>query len=341
MRVSIFAKFVGATVAIASVSCGGAEPGEAAPDVTEERAAICLPCLFGPTTIVSGVTPTSIALSSTDAYFTNGPYLSQLDRVPLGGGPATVLAKVTGTMNSVTRYGNTVYWADYEASDSSGPWSISTSGTAAPVHLSHHDNDKVSTQGVAVYTTSSGLFTTTHVLFADALVAKLWDTRLSILGASDVSLLPDTGMNSNFYPFSIVIDGSSVYFTHDTDEGLYKAPIGGGSVTQLVATTVARSALALAGGTLYFQQGTDLKSMSTSGGAIGTFAAGVGTISAMVANGGVIYWTCPGCGTVSKQAVSGGGVTTLASNQSSPNCLAVDATYVYFGTSNALKRIAK
>ena len=51
--------------------------------------------------------------------------------------------------------------------------------------------------------------------------------------------------------------------------------------------------------------------------------------------------TCPGCGTVSKQAVSGGGVTTLASNQSSPNCLAVDATYVYFGTSNALKRIAK
>jgi hypothetical protein len=344
MRSSIFAKLVGA-VAMASLGCGGAEVGDEGFDAAVEQEAICVPCVLSLATIVSGVQPTSIALTGTDAYFTNASFPFQLDRIPLGGGATTILSTSSGKMDSATLHGKTVYWANDSATTDSGTWSISTSGTAVPVHISHHDNDLASaTEGVAVYDSGSAVLKTPHVLFADSRLATLWDTRISILGTTDVSLLPahdPQPPHDNYYPYSIVIDATSVYFTHDQNEGLYKAPIGGGAVTKLSGNTVARDALALDGGKLYFQEGSDIKSMSTSGGAIATFVAGVGTVSAMVANSGSIYWTCSSCGTVSKKSVSGGSVTTLASGQSSPSCLAVNDSYVYFGTKNALRRVAK
>jgi hypothetical protein len=109
----------------------------------------------------------------------------------------------------------------------------------------------------------------------------------------------------------------------------------------MLAGPAASPALAIDGSTLFFEQGTDIKQISVAGGAVSTFAAGVGTVSAMVARSGVLYWACGSCGTVVKQAVGGSTSILLASGQANPRSLAVDDTHVYFGTSSALKRVVK
>jgi hypothetical protein len=43
-----------------------------------------------------------------------------------------------------------------------------------------------------------------------------------------------------------------------------------------------------------------------------------------------VYWTTGNAGTVLEQPLAGGAVTTLASGQSAPSYIAVDATNVYF-----------
>jgi len=163
-------------------------------------------------------------------------------------------------------------------SSDAGTWRLDTGAPAAPQQLSHHSNDQIFHQGVAVYRSGSGITTTRHVLYGDALVAKLYDTRSSLLGTSEVSLLPDFDpvTHLNYYPFSLVLDSTSVYFTHDTNQGIFKAPRGGGAAVTLV-TSAARGSLVLASGNLYFQQGSDIKKMSSSGGSVTTFTAGVGT----------------------------------------------------------------
>jgi len=131
-----------------------------------------------------------------------------------------------------------------------------------------------------------------------------------------------------------------VYFTHDSGGGVFRAPLAGGSVTRLVSGAD-RQPLAIADDYLYFEQTGDLKKISVSGGAISILAAGVGTVSAIVANGGILYWTCSSCGTVEKQPLAGGTRNLLTSGQDQPISLAVDGRHVFFGTSTALKRIAK
>jgi len=61
----------------------------------------------------------------------------------------------------------------------------------------------------------------------------------------------------------------------------------------------------------------------------------------MVADRGELFWTCGSCGTVVKKSLSGGSSTTLASGQNNPISIAVDATHVYYGTNDALKRAAR
>jgi hypothetical protein len=182
--------------------------------------------------------------------------------------------------------------------------------------------------------------TVTHVLFGVPLVAKLFDTRLSASGSSDVSLLPDTDpvTHLNYYPFSLVVDSTNVYFTHDSGGGVFRAPLSGGAATQLVTGAV-RTTLAIDGSTLFFQQGNDINQIAVTGGAVSTFAAGTGVVTAMVAHKGAVYWTCGTCGTVVKQLVGTTTSATLASGEDSPHSIAVDDTHVYFGTNSALVRV--
>jgi hypothetical protein len=328
--------------------CGGDAAGErVSPD--SDLIFICLLCPV-PATLVSGVNPTSIALDDTYVYFTNAASLPyELDRAPLAGGTKTKLASNNFNMSSLTRNGTVLYWADFsETSSAGGVWQMSTPGGTA-THLSDHPSDAgQSRQAVAVYFSgqSSGgpiqTIPTRHVLFASVLDAALWDYRNFLFSTTEVSLLPpnDPVTHLLYYPYSVVTDSSSrLYFTNDASQGLWSAPLTGGAATQL-ASNVNRDSLAIAGGNLYFQMGANLVTMSELGGAITTLVPNVDTISQIVEHNGVLYWTSASKGSVSLLSLAPGSSRgVLASSQPSPQAIAVDDTWVYFGTSTALKRI--
>ena len=293
-------------------------------------------------TLVSGVVPSSIAIGDSNVYFTNSGVLpNELDQVPIGGGAKTTVATSITNMSSLVRFGSSIFWANIGTDHSdAGVWELSLP-SGAPTQISHRGEDLVSNQEVAVYATgSSAADTVTHVLYGVPLVAKLYDTRLSPTGSSEVSLLPDTdpATHLNYYPFSLVVDATNVYFTHDSGGGVFRAPLSGGAATLLVSSVV-RTTLAIDGSTLYFQQGNDINQVAVTGGAVSTFAAGTGLVSAMVAHNGAVYWTCGTCGTVVKQLVGGTTSITLASGEANPHSIAVDDTHVYFGTSTSLVRV--
>ncbi len=293
-------------------------------------------------TLVSGVTPSSIAIGDTNVYFTNSATLpNELDQVPLAGGTSTTVATSTTNMTSLVRFGSSIFWANIGTQPAdAGVWQLSLpSGT--PTQISHRGEDLVSNQAVAVSATgSTAAGMVTHVLYGVPLVAKLYDTRLSSTGSSEVSLLPDEDPTThlNYYPFSLVVDAANVYFTHDHSEGLFRAPLSGGPAALLVSGVV-NTTLAIDGSTLFFQQGNDINQVAVTGGAVSTFAAGTGVVTAMVAHSGAVYWTCGTCGTVVKKVISTSASTTLASGESNPRSIAVDDTHVYFGTSSGLVRV--
>lgn len=332
-----------------SAGCGQADPRD--PQAGAQQELICLPvCKPGPVTLLSGVTPTSIALSDTNAYFTNASIVDEVARVPIAGGAKTILATASQAsleMTSLVRVESSLFWARLSDSDRGGVWTVSTSGGAA-TQLSHHAGDVIGdlpTQALASYASSAGIFNpTTHLLFGDTLLGQIYDTRLSLLGVTDVSLLPAFGpCNSIPYPFALVLDAKYVYFTHDGDESVYRAPRAGGTATPLVECKagVKHSTLAIDGSTLFFQQHSELKQVAVTGGAVSTFAPVGGPVTAMVAQSGVVYWACGSCGSVVKKSVAGGDSAVVASRQGNVRSLAVDDKYVYFGTDTALKRVAK
>jgi len=293
-------------------------------------------------TLVSGVSPSSIAIGDTDVYFTNAATLpNELDRVPLDGGAKTTIATSTTNMSSLVRFGSSIFWANIGTLPAdAGVWQLSLR-SGSPVQVSHHGEDLVSNQAVAVYATgNTPADTVTHVLYGVPAVAKLYDTSLSASGSSEVSLLPDTDpiTHHNYYPFSLVVDATNVYFTHDGGGGVFRAPLSGGAATMLVGSVV-RTTLAIDGSTLFFQQGNDINQIAVTGGPVTTFAPGTGVVTAMVAHAGTVYWTCGTCGTVVKQLVGATISTMLASGEDNPHAIAADDTHVYFGTNSGLVRI--
>jgi hypothetical protein len=347
MRVNGIVRSLGCCALLAA-GCGGSfTPG---PD--EERASpesdIIVTCLLCPQTVtlVSGVNPTSIALDDTYVYFTNAASLPyELDRAPLAGGTKTKIASNNSNMNSLTRVGSVLYWGDFSGSSSaSGVWQMSTPGaTGTASQVNHHPSDAgQARQAVAVYFSGlSGTIPTRHVLFASILEAAIWDYRTLLFSTTEVSLLPpnDPVTHLNYYPYSLVIDSSRVYFTHDTSQGVWSAPLTGGAAKQL-ASGVNRDSLAIYAGQLYFQMGADLVTMPAGGGVITTLVPNVDAISQLIEHNGTLFWTSASKGTVSKLSLAPGSTRgVLAFGQTSPQPLAADDAWVYFGTSTALKRI--
>lgn len=302
-----------------------------------------IPLLPIVTTLASGVRPTSIALSSTNVYFSNAFSLFQeVDSIPLGGGVKTVLHSTAARPLSLVFFGSTLYWLDaIGAGPDGGIWSISTSAGSMPVHVTNnHDDVNLNGQPLAVYSTGSGILRMTHIMFGDAWASKLYDTRLSLFGTSQVSLLPDFDpvTHFNYYPYSIAIDGTHVYFTHDTGGGIWRVPYAGGTPTKLV-DAAERESVVVEGGQMYFVKGGDIRSKPSAGGVSTTFASSVGTVVSMVAANGNLYWACSSCNAIYKKPLAGGAKVTLASAETNLLSLAVNSSYVYWGTTTALKRV--
>ncbi|RYZ04056.1 MAG: hypothetical protein EOO73_25755 [Myxococcales bacterium] len=298
-----------------------------------------LPPLPVVVTLETNVRPTSIALDSSNVYYTDTFELtSEVVARPLAGGAKTVLHSTFTLPSSLVRFGSTVYWVDFTnaAFSDGGVWSAPTSGASPAVRLVSHTNPVTAHQSLAVFSTGAGFTYQTHVLYADAWASKLYAIRRWFFSTSESSLVPDAF--PNYYPFAVAIDSSHVYFTHDAGHGLWRVPLAGGTPTLLVSGEEQPGALVVTGGQIYFVNEGDIKTEPAAGGAASTFAESVGTIQNMVAANGYLYWSCSSCNTIRKKPLAGGSSTLLVSGQTNLKSLAVDATHVYFGTNTALKR---
>jgi sugar lactone lactonase YvrE len=123
-------------------------------------------------------------------------------------------------------------------------------------------------------------------------------------GATSIALMPGA-------PDGVAVDATNVYWSDDQTGGVTKAPLGGGTATMVAPAQ---------------------------------FPSG-GIASGIAMAGGTVYWTSypngtPGSGAVLSVPVGGGTVTKLASNETAPVAIAVDANAVYWTAGTALKKFA-
>jgi hypothetical protein len=149
-------------------------------------------------------------------------------------------------------------------------------------------------------------------------------------------------------PWAITIDATSVYWT--TSNGVFKAPLDGGKITQLAAG--AADGIAVDHANVYWTTRTTVMRLPLIGGTAQTFASEGGP--AIAVDESKIYWLngwgnecsasapCPseGAGKVSAMPFSGGVVTTLASPVWMPRSLAVDGSDVYWLDGGTLSKVA-
>jgi hypothetical protein len=121
-------------------------------------------------------------------------------------------------------------------------------------------------------------------------------------------------------------------------DGLYIAPLTGGSATKLASTSAA--ALAADGTNVYYVAGSNagpgvVGFVPLSGGSPTLLASGrIGSLVAVAVDDQNVYWI-EGEGTIQRGAVAavpkaGGQVTVLASGLSDPLAIAVDGSGIYF-----------
>jgi hypothetical protein len=158
---------------------------------------------------------------------------------------------------------------------------------------------------------------------------------------SVTSLLPpiDPFDGTNYYPFSVTVDKERVYFIEDNRQ-IQSVSRSGGATTRL-DDHAERQAIATDGTSLFYVEEGLIRKLPVGGGERETFSGADGTVTAMTVKDGFLYWTCSTCGTVQKQRIAGGLTVYLANGQDSPACIAVDDTYVYWGTTDALKRVRR
>jgi hypothetical protein len=336
-----YATIRGLAVLVSLMGCAARDPADEEPG--QQSDAICQAPCGTSTILVSGVTPTSIALDASNVYFTDGP-TSQIAKVPIAGGPRTTLLTqpIGQILTSLKHDGGALYWASAARPLlGGGVWSMPAAGGAAS-QLSHHGYDEPNAQALAIYHSGTSVLTNaTHVLFGEPTVAALYDLRISLFGISEKSLLPAVDPappHLDYYAYAIALDASNVYFTHDTDKQIWKAPRAGGTGVKIISGAE-REVLAINDSTLYFQKGSDLVSASTSGSGLSTFEANVGTVSALAVHGGYLYWACSNCGTIKRKSLTGATAFTMASSVGTPISLAVNDQYVFFGTTSALRRV--
>jgi hypothetical protein len=127
------------------------------------------------------------------------------------------------------------------------------------------------------------------------------------------------------------IDGASVYWA--SGGTIEKVPLDGGAVTTVTEVDEV-GGLAVAGTHVYFADGYRLMMAPVGGGVATALSTAAGApLFAVAADDASVYFTS--YSTIWKVAQAGGVPAVLASNQGSPNALAVDATNLYWtdGTS--------
>jgi hypothetical protein len=138
----------------------------------------------------------------------------------------------------------------------------------------------------------------------------------------------------------LAVDQTSVYFTDSTGGNVYSVPIAGAPQPTAIASQQASPRdVAVAGGFLYFSNGGS--NMMTNGNISKLQLGGSNMPMAIVPNlvnptgiasdGTNVWWAASQmAGAIDRSSAMGGAVTQLATNQTYPNCIALDAKSIYW-----------
>jgi hypothetical protein len=163
-----------------------------------------------------------------------------------------------------------------------------------------------------------------------------------LAGGPPVSLLPPTTpKHLNYYPYSLCIDATNLYFTSDSGE-VYQLPLDGTApITPALLVgpdgSNIRSNIATDSQWIYwveYDAGT-LKKVPVGGGSVVTLATGQNNAVGLAVFAGTVYWTIyanPGA-VMSMPADGSAAPRVIAANQLNPLDVRVDATWVYWTTS--------
>lgn len=278
-----------------------------------------------PTLLVPNVTPTSIGVDSTNVYWSDSlnwsNNTSSVKKVSLSGGSVTTLASNVFSTSSLVVDSSNVYWASemglYSVPIGGGSYIMCGYLYATPIA---EDSDNIywafSPKGVQKMTKSTRVVAT---LNAD--------------------------IQSGAASYAIAVDSLNVYW-NDWGGNLCKVPVGGGSSSTLL-TGIHASALGVDATSIYWSDYGGIHKIPINGGSVTTLTSIISPVFICV-NSGCVYWAS--VTSVGKISTNGGTLYLLATSpppsysQNGPvvsNCIAVDSTNVYWGSTSGLYKIAK
>jgi len=133
-------------------------------------------------------------------------------------------------------------------------------------------------------------------------------------------------------PSDVAVDATYVYFGQTNGSGLYRVPIGGGTVDTLTQSPNA-NAIAIDSNNLYTVGGGSVWQEAKAGGTAQLLISAEGGALRIAVDASYVYFTeALNPGFVKRLPIGGNTLTTLVSNLNQPQGIAVDANFVYLTT---------
>lgn len=160
--------------------------------------------------------------------------------------------------------------------------------------------------------------------------------------------IADVGDSFGTFAGQLAISGATIAWANQLGTNrVMRAPASGGAAVVVATGAPAPSGVAVDATHVYWGTGPNnvlyrQPLAAAAPCAMGTNCPELGPIHAtnLALDGTTLYFTQLGLGSVGKIAKAGGAVTAIATNQGSPQAIALDATHVYWSTSAGIRRAA-
>jgi hypothetical protein len=278
-----------------------------------------------------------LTIDSANVYWGTGAAAGSVWSVPIGGGTPSLVIGSQAMPHPMASDGTNLFFGD----QGGGATTCTGSIQSVPVGGATKVNPIASGQCYPL----DVVVDATNVYWTNSGDGSVWMSSKTT--ANPTNLVPAAGQGHAQY---LRVDATNVYFTDATAGVVKRVPITGGNGATAVTTTgiSAPGHLALDGTTIYFgSRGTSTTAPSSQILSVGIGATnaapspvvmGLASINGIQTDGTNIWFaeitnTVPytgRSGEIHRVTVGGTGGALLASMQNGPNCIAVDATSVYW-----------